>query len=190
MSMSKQSSSMSRRVAIAGLGVSGLGVMIAATTPTASAQDAAEAMASHPIVGAWQAVTPAGPAPAIFFPNGTVLISVPVTQAGPNGVVYVSSQPGTWEPVSDRGIHFTGVQLHSDANGTYTGSVTIDGYPVVSEDGQMILDDQSLGKITIRDAAGVILQQMPAAGAPPVTGRRMGVDSPGFAADSDATPSA
>src|SRR3712207_8577442 len=52
----------------------------------------------------------------------------------------------------------SGVQIHSNAEGTYVGSVTVDGYPVVSEDGQTILDDQSQGKITIRDAAGAITQ--------------------------------
>lgn len=190
MSTSKPSPSLSRRAALAGFGAGGLGVAIAATTRSASAQDSADAMASHPIVGVWNAVTPGGPAPGIFLPNGIVLMSVPVTQVGPNGLTYVSSQPGTWEPVSDRGVHFTGVQLHSDANGVYTGSVTIDGYPVVSDDGQTILDDQSQGKITIRDAAGAILQEMPTAGAPPVTGIRMAVGAPGFSSHADATPTA
>jgi hypothetical protein len=171
--------SVSRRIAVASLGAGSLAA--AMSRLSASAQGASpEAMANHPIVGAWNAVTPGGPAPGLFFPDGTVLITVPITQVGPNGVSFVSSQPGTWEPVSDRGAHFTSVQLHSDASGTYTGSVTIDAYPVVSEDGQTIFDDQSQGKVTIRDAAGTILQEVASAGAPPVTGVRMAVGAPGF----------
>jgi hypothetical protein len=79
------------------------------------------------------------------------------------------------------------VQIHSDAEGNYVGSVTIDGYPVVSEDGQSLLDDQSQGTITIRDAAGAVVQEMPTAGAPPVTGIRMGAGAPGFP-EATATP--
>ena len=182
--------SLSRRTALAGLTAGGLGVALAATTRSASAQDAATEMANHPIVGVWNAMTPGGPAPGIFFPTGIALMTPQVTQVGPNGVTFVTSQAGVWEPVSDRGVHFTGVQIHSDANGTYVGSVTIDGYPVVSEDGQTLLDDQSQGTITIRDAAGAILQEIATAGAPPVTGVRMAVGAPGFPESSGATPTA
>lgn len=105
-------------------------------------------------------------------------------------MTFVGPQVGTWEPTGPRSIHFTGVQLHSDANGTFTGTVTIDGYPEVSEDGQTLLDDQSQVVVTIRDAAGRILQEMPGAGGPPVTGMRMGVGMPGFVmgAPAAATP--
>jgi hypothetical protein len=186
MSNATSTPSVTRRTALAGLGAGGLGVALAATVRHAAAQDA-DAMANHPIVGVWNVMTPGGPAPGVFLPNGIALVFPQVTQAGPNGVEFVTGQPGTWEPVSERGIHFTGVQIHSDANGTYLGSVTIDGYPVVSEDGHTLLDDQSQGTITVRDAAGNILQEMATADAPPVTGTRMGVGNPGFPAPA-ATP--
>ncbi|MFL5759110.1 MAG: hypothetical protein ACJ789_05185 [Thermomicrobiales bacterium] len=149
----------------------------------ATAQDATPtAMASHPIVGVWNVITANGPAPGVFLADGTNIIAVPATQAGPQGVAFVSTQVGRWEPVSERGIHFTSIQLLSDANGVYTGSVTVDGYPVVSEDGQTILDDLSQTIATIRDATGAIVQQAPAAGSPPVTGNRMEVGAPNFPA--------
>jgi hypothetical protein len=181
MSTSRTTDSVSRRTALAGLGATGLGLALATRSRVATAQEASpEAMASHPIVGAWNVMTPGGPSLAVFSADGTNIQGLPATQAGPQGVDFVGAQVGTWEPVSARGIHFTGVQLHSDANGTFTGTVTIDGYPEVSEDGQTILDDQSQVMITIRDAAGAIVQQVPGAGSPPVTGTRMGVGSPGF----------
>ena len=123
---------------------------------------------------------PAGPAVGFFLADGTTIQGLPATQAGPNGVAFVSTQVGRWEPTGPRSVHFTGIQRHSDAKGTYTGSVTIDGYPTVSEDGQTLRDDQSKAVVTIRDAAGAIVQTIPGAGSPPVTAIRISVGSPGF----------
>jgi len=179
MTSSEHAGSVTRRTALAGLGAGSLGLALATTARQASAQDA-DALANHPIVGVWNVMTPRGPVLALFFPDGTVLITPQVAQVGPNGVTFVTSNPGVWEPVGERSAHFTVVQIHSDATGTFTGSVTIDGYPVVSEDGLSLFDDQSQGMITIRDAAGAIVQEIPTAGDPPVTGMRMGVGAPGF----------
>jgi len=189
MGTSETRETVSRRVALAGLGAGGLAVALAASGRNAAAQDAATEMANHPIVGVWNVMTPGGPAPGIFFPNGMVLITPQVTQAGPNGVTFVTSSAGMWEPISERGVHFTGIQIHSDAEGNYVGSVTIDGYPVISEDGQSLLDDQSQGTITVRDATGAIIEEIATAGAPPVTGTRMAVGAPGFP-EPTATPTA
>ncbi len=186
MSTSRTDASLSRRTALVGLGAGGLGVALAARGGIAAAQDAtAEAMAAHPMVGAWMASTPSGLAPGLFLPNGTVIVSVPATGNSPLGTTYVSTEVGTWEPVSERGIHFTAVQLHSDANGNYVGSVTIDGHPTVSADGQHFVDDSPESGPTIRDAQGTVLQVL--RGGPPVTGVRMGVGAPGFPT---ATPAA
>ncbi len=86
-----------------------------------------------------------------------MVIVAPPTRTGPQGVSFVSSGVGTWEPTSGRGIHFTVVQLLSDVNGTYTGSVTIDGHPTVSEDDRTFVDDSPDSGPTIRDAAGHVL---------------------------------
>jgi hypothetical protein len=188
MTTSRTEDSISRRTALAGIGATGLSLALAANTRQASAQEATpDALASHPIVGVWNSITPGGPALGLFLPDGTNIVGIPATQAGAQGVEFVGTQIGRWEPVSERGIHFTSVQFHSDANGTFTGSVTVDGYPVVSEDGQTLIDDQSQVMITIRDATGAIVQQVPGAGSPPVTGTKMGVGSPGFP---EVTPSA
>ena len=163
----------SRRAALAGLGAGGLGLALAAHQ--VSAQEATPAaMAGHPIVGNWMVTTPAGPAMAVFLADGTNIQGLPATQAGPNGVVFVSTQVGSWEPVSERGVHFTGVQLHSDASGALVGTVTIDAYPMVSEDGQTLLDDDPRSGPIIRDATGAIIADL-RGGGPPATGVRMGV---------------
>jgi hypothetical protein len=111
---------------------------------------------------------------AVFLADGTNIQGLPAIQAGPSGVEFVSTQVGSWEPVSARGVHFTGVQMHSDADGTLVGTVTIDAYPVVSEDGQTLLDDDPRSGPIIRDAAGTVVADLRGSG-PPVTGVRMGV---------------
>ena len=141
----------------------------------------ADALASHPIVGVWMVATPTGPAWAVFSADGANIQGVPTAQAGPQGVTFTGAQVGTWEPDGDRRVHFTGVQLQTDANGTFTGTVTIDGHPRVSDDGQAFIDDAPETTITIRDAANTILDVIkPFPGGPPATGVRMGVGAPGF----------
>src|SRR5215216_5280214 len=151
---------------------------LAVGRPTMAQDAKADAIANHPIVGTWMVTTPAGLAMAVFFADGTNIQGLPATMAGPQGVTFVSTQVGTWEPIDEHSIHFTGVQLHTDANGTLVGTVTIDGHPTVSEDGQTLRDDNPESGPTIRDAAGTILDVL--RGGPPVTGVRMGVGAPGF----------
>ena len=157
----------SRRTALAGIGAGGLGLALATTARGGAAQDAAAEMAGHPIVGVWNATTPGGPSLATFLADGSATFANPPTAADPtHGVVYQSSSVGTWEPVSERGIHFTASLVITDANGVHVGYYTNDAYPVVSEDGQTLVDDQSQGTVTIRDAAGATVQAFATAGAP------------------------
>ena len=92
--------------------------------------------AGHPIVGVWMVESPIGRAIAVYSAEGSVIAALAATQAGPAGVTYSSTQIGTWEPTSERGTHLTVVQLLSDGAGAYAGSVTVDAFQEVSEDGQ------------------------------------------------------
>jgi hypothetical protein len=153
-------------------------------------------LAEHPLTGTWLAManpplpdSPQVAAPSYFGADGSVLLMFPLTQAGPQGVQFNSAYVGTWEADGERRGHFTAVQLLSDANGTFLGSVTVDGYPVVSEDGRTFIDDGSKVTVTIRDPGGAIVQQFPGAGGRPVTGIRMSPGSPGFPEPSPAAAS-
>jgi hypothetical protein len=170
-------STVSRRAALAGLAAGGIGVALGTSVRLASAQDAA----SHPIVGVWNAQTPAGPALANFQADGSVTFGAPPSYVDPAlGVVFQSASIGTWEPTGERSIHGTWIYMLSDGNGTFLGTVTIDGYPEVSADGRSLTDDQSRAMITIRDAAGTVLQEIAGAGAPPVNANRVAVGQPNF----------
>jgi hypothetical protein len=130
---------------------------------------------------------PQVPAPSHSGADGSVLLVFPPTQVGIQGVEFVSAYAGTWKADSDRRGHFTATQLLLDATGAFLGSVTVDGYPDVSADGQSSVDDGSRVTVTIRDATGAVMRQLPGAGAPPVTGIRMAPGVPGFP---DRTPAA
>jgi hypothetical protein len=163
-----------------GVGQGSLGAGALEATPTD--------LSGHPMVGTWMAETPGGLALATFAADGSVVMALQPTQRGPLGVSAVSTEVGTWEPVSAQGIHFTAVQILSNANGQFLGTITIDGYPVASADGQTLLDTGTPGSVTIRDAAHQVVQVV--TNPPPVTGVRMAVGAPGFPEETTATPAA
>jgi len=142
----------------------------------------------HPLCGVWLAManpplpeSPQIPVPSIFAADGTVVLSFPLSQLGPNGVQFSSAHVGVWEPYDEQTGHFTATQSISDIEGTLISTVTVDGHPHVNADGQSFIDDGSLVTVTIRDAAGAEIAVVPP-GTPgrPVTGWRMGVGAPGF----------
>jgi hypothetical protein len=153
-----------------------------------AAQETQADYAGHAFVGTWMATTPGGLALGNFAADGSVVMALQASQAGPMGVAFVSSEVGRWEPVDERTAHFTAVQILSDADGQFIGTITIDGYPVVSEDGQSIIDDGSQGSVTIRDAAHTVVETITEP--PTVTGVRMAVGAPGFPEETAATPAA
>ena len=160
-----------------------------------AARQETASLADHPLTGDWMAManrrpspgSPQVPVPSHYGADGSVLLVFPPTQVGMQGVEFVSPHVGTWEADGERRGHFTTVQPLSDANGAFLGTVTVDGYPEVSADGQTFVDDGSKVMITIRDATGAIVQQMPGAGGPPVTGIRMAPGVPGFPLGTPAT---
>jgi len=150
---------------------------------------AAQDLAEHPIVGAWlimNANPPQSPSPTIFAADGTVTLADLPSSLDPDlGVVFLSTGVGVWEPTGERSAHVTFVQVNSDANGTYLGTVTVDGYPEVSADGQSWTDEGTQVHVTVRDAHNAII--MEAGGSegeapitPPVHAFRMQVGNPGF----------
>lgn len=179
MTSQRTARSVSRRTALAGLGISGLA--LAASGHAAASQDTA--MADHPLVGVWLANTPT-PNPAFILADGSFFGSSAPISAGPDGAItYLSQQNGVWEPdpENERGIHFTSVQNIHDAGGVFTGTITVDGYPVASDDGQSFYDDGERVRITFRDATGAVTMMLGEDGAlPPVFGNRMVPGAPGF----------
>lgn len=180
---------MHRRTVLGSAVAGALAGVVPADRPAAQGAD----LAGHPLAGAWLAMAnppdPADPpfaAPSFFYADGTVLLVFPPIAAGPRGVQMQSNVAGVWEADGERAAHFTAVQALADADGSYLGTVTINGHPDVSADGQSFVDADPRSTVTIRNAAGVVVMEAPAVGERPVTATRMAPGAPGF----PATPAA
>lgn len=167
--------SLSRRAALAGLGAGSLA--LAAHKLAGAPAQATGALADHPNVGVWLVDSPIGRALAVYSADGSVVTALAASQAGRQGVMFASTQVGTWEATGERSTHLTVVQLLSDGAGAYAGSVTVDAFQDVSADGQSFVSGEGTSA-TIRDAADRIIDVV--TGGPPATGVRMGVGAPGF----------
>jgi hypothetical protein len=192
MTEQRSTPAMTRRAAIAGIGAGGLAL---ATISRSVAHQDTSSLADHPLTGMWLAMAnpplpddPQFPAPSYYGADGTVVLSFQTTQTGPNGVQVSSAAVGTWEAFDETTGHFTAVLTLSDLDGALIGSVTIDGFPKVSDDGQSFIDDGSMAFATIRDPTGAVVATAPGVDRP-VTALRMAPGSPGFP-DSGATPEA
>jgi hypothetical protein len=191
--MSRSDRSLSRRTALAGLGV---GSLVAGLGTRSAGAAQAPVTADHPLVGMWLAMAnppraedPKFPAPSLFAADGTVVLGFVPAAIGMDGSIqFVGAPMGVWEPHDEWTGHFTAVQAIADATGALVGSATIDGYPRVDEDGTTFFDDLSLVTVTIRDAAGAIVTVVPGTGGRPITAVKMRVGVPGFPGDEDATP--
>ena len=169
-------STLSRRGALAGLSAGGLGVALASRG--ALAQEATpNSLSGHPQIGVWMVESPIGRAIAVYSADGSVVTALAASQAGPQGVAYSSTQIGTWEATGERGAHLTVVHLLSDQAGAYAGSVTVDSFQEVSEDGQTWISGEG-ASVTIRDAADMVVDVI--TDGPPASGTRMGVGRAGF----------
>jgi hypothetical protein len=139
-------------VAAAALGVS--------QVPAVAAQ--ASDLASHPIVGAWIAITPPDGGPAIFHADGTLIMGWSANYVDPTlGVVFQGPGIGTWEPQGGREVHFTSIQVLTDQDAKFLGTFLIDSFPVVSDDGMSFTDNSPESRFVLRDAQGAILADFP-----------------------------
>ena len=178
------------------MGGGGLALALAASSRGALAQ-AAPDYSSHPLTGMWLAMANPGlpenpqfPAPSLFTADGFVVLVFPPIEMGSDGPLFVGNAAGVWEPYDESTGHFTVVQALSAPDGSLVGSVTINGFPSVNDDDMSFTDHQDKSYVTIRDATGAILQEIPPGpGGRPVNAIRMAVDSPGFPAGV-ATPAA
>jgi hypothetical protein len=171
---------LNRRAALGGIGAAaaalGLGHLDRAT-----AQDATPTpLATHPLAGTWLAMTVGGLSPSIFAPDGSVVLEWAVSYVDPAfpdlDVVFNTPGIGTWEPLDERNAHFTVVAVLSDAKGTYLGTATVEGHPLVSPDGQTFNDLEPETRVTLRDAANQILSDQSGI-VPGVTATRMSPNS-------------
>jgi hypothetical protein len=178
---------LSRRTALAGLGVGSLG-LFASRVATAGAAAPASNLTDHPLSGLWLShLALAGDddetaaAPAFFGADGTAVLVYPCAEAGENGTQIRGLALGTWAPIDDHEARFTAVQVCFGADGSYQGTRTYDGYPVVSDDGASFTVKNEFDLLTIRDAGNAIVASI-SGGRRAMFGNRMAPGNAGFAA--------
>lgn len=182
---------LSRRTALAGLGVGTLGLFashvasVSAGDAISSTSDASTTDACHPLTGLWLshiALSAEGDqtaaAPAFFGADGTAVLVYPCAEADENGTQIRGLALGTWAPIDDHEARFTAVQVCFGADGTYQGTRTYDGYPVVSDDGTSFEVKDEFDLMTVRDAGNAIIASL--AGGRRMTGLRMTPGNAGF----------
>src|SRR5215212_101116 len=178
-----------RRAALTSLGAAAV-LSVASGVDHATAQEASSAdLTGHPLVGTWLSITP-GVTPHTFAADGSCVVGWPATEqgdpiSGAQGVTYLGSGIGVWAQTGERSAHFTAVQVLSDETGAALGTVTLDGHPTVSADGQQFTDNSPETTITYRDTANAVVAVIqPFAGSnangPSVSATRMQVGNPGF----------
>jgi hypothetical protein len=152
MTTSRTTDSISRRTALAGLGATGLGLALAATTHHASAQDATPtAMVSHPIVGTW--IVDRNPDDTADAPTLNV-ISADGTITDP-----VMGVAGVWQATGPRTLNFTlvGITVETLAGGGAGSYAVIRGTGEVDDAGETLTGSAS---VTIVAADGTVLASL------------------------------
>lgn len=144
-------------------------------------------LADHPLKGLWlsRVRMPARPdvvvnVPTVFGTDGTVMMMFPVSENGGSHVQMKGIALGMWEPLDFQSAHFTVVQVVSDSDGNYEGTITIDGYPKVNAGGLTFEDNNESSHLTIRDAIDLVSEELSGALASSMLGNRMSAGNAGF----------
>lgn len=192
--MTKQHA-LSRRTALAGLGAGSFGLFLSASASAAPAtfevggSGGGELISGepHPLTGLWLsylALSAEGDetvaAPAFFGADGTAVLVYPCAEAGENSTQFRGLALGTWAPMNDHEARFTAVQVCFGADGSYQGTRTYDGYPVVSDDRASFTVKNEFDLLTVRDAGNTIIESR-AGSRRAMVGNRMIPGNAGFA---------
>jgi hypothetical protein len=156
-------------------------VGIGKAEPGVAAMHQTTDLSGHPLVGTWVGMTPGGPVPSVFHPDGSFVAAFASNAIDPGlGLTFQGPAVGRWEAVGERGSHFTAIQTLTAPDGTFLGTFQFEGHPEVSEDGQTFVDSTPQ-RIVTRDAQNTVTFDQVLPADPPVRGYRVttnGVDLP------------
>lgn len=190
-------SPVSRRTALAGLGAGSLGMLLgsnAAALPIVANRETGGApggeippMAQHALTGRWLAMIglPSNEDMTVAVPtalsaDGTAMMIFPGTEAARRGLEIKGVAVGDWEPVSETAGHFTVVQVLSNLNGQYVGTVTVDGEAMLSDDGLSFSVKSNDTFFTVRNQFNEIVEHLATSVVNPMRGFRMRAGNAGF----------
>jgi hypothetical protein len=199
MSTSRATSNLTRRSALAGIGAGGFGMALGSSA-SAAAKTAAISTAGHPGVGTWLLMSPgtsATPTILMLTADGLAMSCgmvnhVKVAAISPAGypggamgaaahgpVIFSSPSMGFWEATSDRELHVTLTAIETDGDGAFTGTTTVESFPVLGEDGMSFTDDGLRTSATARDATFSVVAAV-TGGSLALTAHRLAAGAAGF----------
>jgi hypothetical protein len=188
--------SLTRRSALAGLGVGSLGLFLGASASAAppafetgggGGGSLLPTTATHPLAGRWLShlALPSRPdvevaVPTFFGGDGTVVMIFPGMEAEKRGIQVSGIALGCWEPMTADLGHFTAVQVLANLDGDYVGTVTIDGYAQTDAEGLGYAVRSEDNLFTVRNQANDIIEELAASAAHPMRGLKMRAGNAGF----------
>lgn len=190
--------SLSRRSALAGLGAGSIaafvGAQAAAHTQVENRDVGADSggssgltTATHRLSGLWLSMIgmPSNAkktvvVPTFFGADGSVMLMFPGTEAAKQGIQVKGPAIGTWEVLDERSGHFTAVQVLSNMNGEYVGTVEVEGFPSLDDEGENYDCDSSRNLFVVRDELNTVVSRLTASVENPMRGRRMRPGRSGF----------
>jgi hypothetical protein len=87
---------------------------------------------------------------------------------------------GIWEATGERAFRLSLTTIETDAHGVFTGTSTVECFPVLDEDGMSFTDDGLRSSTTARDATFAINPTLSVTNPAPLVARRVGAASAGF----------
>lgn len=196
--------SLSRRSALAGLGAGSIAAFVgahaAAHTPLENRDIGADSggpsgltTANHRLTGHWLSMIglPSNPdvtvaVPTFFSPDGTAVLVFPGTEAAARGIHIAGAAVGVWEIVDEQSGHFTAIQVLSNLNGEYVGTVEIDAFASLDEVEDKYACDSSRHSFVVRDHLNAVVSRHSASVTNPMRGQRMRAGFAGFPASEPA----
>ena len=136
-------------------------------------------------------MTPGGPVPAIFHPDGTFVAAFGSNAVDPGlGLFFQGPAIGRWEVVGERGSHFTAIQKLTAPDGDLLRTSSSRATPRWARRTAEAFVEKTAQRVVTRDAQNAVTFDQILPADPPVRGYRLtpnGVDLPA-AAQASASP--
>lgn len=197
--------SLSRRSALAGLGAGSIAAFVGAHAAVAhaplenrdigadSSGPSGLNTSTHRLSGLWLSMIglPSNSkktvaVPTFFGADGSVMLIFPGTEAAKQGIQVKGPAIGTWEVLDERSGHFTAVQVLSNMDGEYVGTVEVEGFPSLDEEGEKYDCDSSRHMFIVRNEFNTVVSRLTASVENPMRGSRMRPGNAGFPVDNPA----
>ena len=167
-------SRLNRRAALSGAGAAAAAVGLGRVERVTAQEATPDALATHPLVGTWAAMTPGGVVPQTHHADGSIIAAFPPNYVDPGlGLTFQGPALGQWESTGERSGRFMILQALTDSAGNYVGTFQLAADIEASEDGQT-WSGTDTARVIQRDAGNAVIFDEVLPFDAPVTATRIG----------------